>query len=649
MQLKFVGKIFSEKRFVWGKCVFIPPTPKKTTWIGTLAGLGLVYGSILTSVVYLVNFIKDKIHTLQDADAVLAIVLLSLILIPGALYGGVLLHSIRKTQQGSIFALVGLSITGMSLVGVITNMASMMADCSITPVVSTKSALEELIPLMGLTPTQVTIGTDIVLIGLMISLAKGLSALGKITGPTAIIYLLLGALGGGMAITYHPAILQVLLPWKMVPLAVNYLVAHPWVAVAEVLVFTFLSVTGGEAMFADAAQVGVGNIRRGWFVIVLPFLIVSYLGQFALLCHGIETGTDIGSPWYATLKLIQPVSVINVGVTVLMVIAASYTILTGGFGMGEVGYQRKLMPYLPALYPTKYGEQMFTPAAAVIFGLWGLFLNHWYDTSSALADPYAGVITLAMMSTFSVGAKYLWDTLKSTGERIILTIVMVLGGGLVLIYGAALIPLTIKHGSGLFIVLAFYVILMLVEKIINSVKERVKVYMAKEEFMKLVNEQYCNKDGRTVVIPITTRNHEMEATFLKDPIKAGKFVFFTIRKDLHHNNLGWIYDEVKEGNVTHYFIKVGAQMPENIEVYLSHLIPNIAYEKHIWKKRANSYGPALQSLTEQIVMNVIYPIHEFLLHGPEKMVFTKGSKFKIHPVNVCSQPAVEAAGNLRLE
>ncbi len=630
----------------------LEPTPKKTTWIGTLAGLGLVYGSILTSPVYLPGFVKQHLHNLNDVYSVLAIVLLSLILIPGALYGGVLLHSIRKTQQGSIFALVGLTITGMSLVGVITNMASMMADCSITPVVSIKSALEELIPLMGLTPTQVTIGTDIILIGLMISLAKGLSALGKITGPTAIMYLLLGALGGGLAITYHPAILQVLLPWKMVPLAINYLIAHPWIAVAEVLVFTFLSVTGGEAMFADAAQVGVGNIRRGWFVIVLPFLVVTYLGQFALMAHGLETGVDIGSPWYATLKLIQPVSVINVGVTVLMVIAASYTILTGGFGMGEVGYQRKLMPYLPALYPTKYGEQMFTPAAALIFGLWGLFLNHWYDTSAALADPYAGVITLAMISTFSVGAKYLWKTLKSSFERIILVLVMILGGGMILLYASALLPLTLKHGQGLMIVLTFYVILMIIEKIINTVKERVKVYMKKEEFMKIVNEKFCNKDGRTVVIPITTRNHDIEATFLKAPIHAGRFIFFTIRKDLHDHNVGWKYEEITEDNVTHYFIKTGAQMPENIEVYLAHLIPGIKYEKHIWKKKANSYGPALSSLTEQIVMNVVYPIHEWLLHGPEKKVFNSkngSDKVRIHPVTVSEQPPIEEPGNLRLE
>jgi K+ transporter len=627
----------------------LEPTPKSTTWRGTLVCLGIVFGSILTSPVYLPGFVKEHLHTVEEVKQVLAIVLVSLLLIPGALYGGLLLHSIRKTQQGSIFAMLGMTITGMSLAGVITNMSSMMADCSITPVVSIKSALEELIPLFGLTPWQVTIGTDIVLIGLMISLAKGLSALGKITGPTAIIYLILGMLGGGIAITYYPPILEVLLPWKMVSYAYTFIATHEWYVSALILVFTFLCVTGAEAMFADAAQAGVGNIRRSFFLIVLPFLIVTYTGQFAMIAYGIQTGTDIGSPWYATLALINPVAIGNVLITVLMVISASYTILTGGFGMGEVAYQRNLMPYLPALYPTKYGEQLFTPIAALVFGFWGVFLNHWYPTSAALADPYAGVITLAMISTFTVGASYLWTNLSTTIERILLVIGLILGGGLVLLYTVALIPLTIKHGSGLFIVIGFYVILMLIEGTINRVKERVKTYVPKENFLKQVNEKFINQDGRTIVIPVTTRKDNIEATYLKDPAFAGKIIFFTISKDLHNNNLGWQIEKTEEGNVTHYFLKIGAQMPENCEVYLSHLIPNVKYEKHIWKKRADSYGVAVTSLREQLVMNIIYPIHEKLLHGPEKRIFAKSSNYRVHYVRVIEQQQIEKPGNLRLE
>lgn len=627
----------------------LEPTPKKTTWMGTLAGLGLVYGSILTSPVYLPNFVKNHLHNVQDVYSVLAVILLSLILIPTVLYGGLLLQSVRQTQQGSIFALVGLTITGATLLGVITNMSAMMADCSITPVVSIKSALEELIPLFGLTSWQVTIGTDLVLIGLMISLAKGLSALGRITGPTAIIYLILGALGGSIAISYHPAILQVLLPWKMIPMAINYFVNHPWVAVSEILVLTFLCVTGAEAKFADASQVGIGNIRRGWFMFVLPFLFLVYLGTFAIMAFCIESDTHINNPWYYLLSLVMPLELVNVTITVLMVISASYTILTGGFGMGETGYQRGLMPYLPAVYPTKYGEQLFTPMAAIVFGFWGIFLNHWYPTSAALADPYSGVITLAMISTFSVGLNYLWRSLSSTTERILLVLGLLLGGGLILLYTIALIPLTIKHGSGLFIVIGFYVVLMLVERTINLVKERVKKYIPKLDFMKQVNQNYTNDDGRTIIIPVTTRNGDIEATYLKDPSLAGNIFFITIKKDLHENSLGWSVDRTTEGNVTHYSLTVGAQMPENCEPYLDHLLPNIKYEKHIWKKRANSYGPVLKSLREQITMNLIYPIHERLLHGPEKRLFAKNSKYRIHYVNVADELPVEAPGNLRLE
>ncbi len=61
------------------------------------------------------------------------------------------------------------------------------------------------------------------------------------------------------------------------------------------LASVFLAVTGGEALYADMGHFGRAPIRRGWFMIVLPALVLNYFGQGALL---LENPSAIANPFY---------------------------------------------------------------------------------------------------------------------------------------------------------------------------------------------------------------------------------------------------------------------------------------------------------------------------------------------------------------
>ena len=62
-----------------------------------------------------------------------------------------------------------------------------------------------------------------------------------------------------------------------------------------VLGSVFLAVTGGEALYADMGHFGRKPIQVAWLFLVLPALMLNYLGQGALI---IVDPSALDSPFY---------------------------------------------------------------------------------------------------------------------------------------------------------------------------------------------------------------------------------------------------------------------------------------------------------------------------------------------------------------
>lgn len=636
------------------------PNPKFLSSSGVKAALALVFGSIATSPVYLPDFLADKLTSPEQVVGALSIVFYT-ILTATLIYTIVLMKVAKETKQGSIFAVAG-TLGGLVLVGVLLNVAAMFTDCSITPVVSIKSALEELKSAGILTSqAQVVYATDVVLAILLFSLIKGISAIAKVTGPAMIVYMVVGSIAGVLGIMQAPEVLKAFNPYY----AYEFIASNPWSFVGGVLVITFLCVTGKEAEYIDAPAIGTSNIQVGW-AILLPFLLITYSGQCAIVYRSLESGSPIlaSSPWYESLYLIPgieynlPLIKVNAGIiiTALAVCGASYTILVGGFGLHDAAFRRKLLMYLRQIFPTRFGEQMFTPVLAVMFLVLGVFLNHYYTESAELADPYSGIITVAMLSTLFVGFIKIMSIMKTKPAKVATAMVLFVGMCVIGMYAIALIPETMKHGGGILPVLGFWILLMYTILCINRKKAEVTNLISIDDLLSQANEVITINGNNTpvAVVPVAGYNNLVADTYTRNPITEQKVLFVTIVRDLHHANKGWNIDSsMKSQNAYYVQITVGSQETGKLGVYVPEILKSLElgedWEPHMYKRYADSYLKVSFRLRDQLLMGVVHPIFDRLFPGPEQEFWGRRTKVKIHYVEVGPQHIVEGPGNLRLE
>ena len=174
-----------------------------------------------------------------------------------------------------------------------------------------------------------------------------------------------------------------------------------------VLASVFLSVTGGEALYADMGHFGRSAIRRGWFVIVLPALVLNYFGQGALL---LSDPTAISNPFYLLAPgwLLPPLILLATCATVI----ASQAVISGSFSLTRQAVQLGFCPRL-RIEHTSSEEigQIYVPVIN-----WGLMLASvglvlGFRSSGNLAAAYGMAVTTTMVITtvlFYVVARNRW-------------------------------------------------------------------------------------------------------------------------------------------------------------------------------------------------------------------------------------------------
>lgn len=156
--------------------------------------------------------------------------------------------------------------------------ALIYADGILTPAISVMSAVE------GLSVSAPAIAHWTVPVACAILLALftiqqfGTHKVGLFFGPVVLIWFGVLALLGIAGICREPSVLLGISPSQ----GVSFLVRE-WEHALPLLAAVFLAVTGGEALYADLGHFGTRPIRCGWFAVVMPALVLNYLGQAALL------------------------------------------------------------------------------------------------------------------------------------------------------------------------------------------------------------------------------------------------------------------------------------------------------------------------------------------------------------------------------
>ncbi len=362
-----------------------------------LAALGVVFGDIGTSPLYAMSacFNGPGIAvTPEHVLGVLSLIFWSLVLVILLKYVSVVLNADNK-GEGGVLALTALVINTAresprrKIYGTLGILGASLffADGAITPAISVLSAVEGLhvaapdaqIPILPI--------TALVLIGLFLIQRHGTGSVGKVFGPVMLSWFLILSVMGISWIVREPMVMLALDPTR----GLSLLATHQIGSLA-VLAGVFLTVTGGEALYADMGHFGKAPIRLGWICVVMPALVMNYFGQGALL---IQNPAAISNPFYlmAPAWSLWPLVILATAATVI----ASQAVISGVFSVATQAVSLGLLPRLRLEHSSAvHAGQIYVPTMNWILMVAALTLVMSFGSSAALAGAYGLAVSGAM-------------------------------------------------------------------------------------------------------------------------------------------------------------------------------------------------------------------------------------------------------------
>ena len=395
-----------QSEFIDEQC---PPVPdahrhgvhSRPWWVLTITALGVVYGDIGTSPLYAFQVaLQATGEAVVRPVAVMGIVSLivwALIIIVAFKYVVLVLRADNEGEGGILALLSLVSPTRLSggripllmFLGML-GAALLYGDGVITPAISVLSAMEGLkIATPGLEHWIVPL-TCAILVCLFVIQSRGTGKIGQFFGPVMILWFVGIGILGLYGIAQAPGIL-----WAVDPrYAGRFLAEAPLVSFA-VFGSVFLALTGAEALYADMGHVGAPAIRRAWFGIVLPALLLCYFGQGALvLAHPDAADNPFYklAPAWASLPLV----VLAAAATII----ASQALISGAFSMTRQAVQMRLCPRL-AIKQTSRHESGQIYIAMVNWSLMvgTILIVLAFRSSTSLASAYGIAVSGTMLIT----------------------------------------------------------------------------------------------------------------------------------------------------------------------------------------------------------------------------------------------------------
>ena len=370
---------------------------KKLTMLGVLVSMGIVFGDIGTSPLYvmkaIVNVRREAGYLPFDEyiEGALSCIIWTLTLQTTLKYVIIALRVDNKGEGGilSLYSLVKTVKKNWHYIIAIIGASALVADSVITPSLTVMSAVEGLKIYNQHTP--VVLYTCIILFVIFFVQQFGTSKIGKFFGPVMIIWFLVLGGFGAMHIADNISILK-----SFNPIYAYKLITQSPSAIV-IMGAVFLCTTGAEAMYSDLGHCGKKNIQVSW-VFVKIMLILNYLGQGAwILDHYKEVRYHGINPFFGIMPdfLIYPAVIL----ATLAAVIASQAVITGAFTMFSEAMSITFWPNQQINYPSGVKGQMYIPR--INWGLMALcfIVVLFFQSSSRMEAAYGLTITITMLMT----------------------------------------------------------------------------------------------------------------------------------------------------------------------------------------------------------------------------------------------------------
>ncbi len=382
----------------------------KVTAAGLLVALGIIYGDIGTSPLYVFNAIinSKEISELLVVGG-LSCIIWTLTLQTTLKYVVLTLKADNKGEGGifSLYTLVRRQKKWLVIPAMIGG-AALLADGMITPAISVASSIEGLKQIdafKDISQLQI-IYIVLSILALLFFLQKfGTASIGKLFGPIMMIWFTMLAILGIIHFQDDLSVFKAFNPYY----AVKLLTVYPkgfWILGA-----VFLCTTGAEALYSDLGHCGRANIRYSW-VFVKACLIINYLGQGAWLLATFKgqviTDEIIKggfNPFFGVMS--DQFRLIGLVIATFAAIIASQALISGSFTLISEAIRLNLWPRMKINYPSEAKGQLFIPGINLLLFVGCCTIVLYFKSASAMEAAYGLAITLCMLSTSILFANYL--------------------------------------------------------------------------------------------------------------------------------------------------------------------------------------------------------------------------------------------------
>ncbi len=514
---------------------------KKMTAAGLLVALGIIYGDIGTSPLYVMSaIIGDRIIDEGLVLGGISCIFWTLTIQTTFKYVILTLKADNKGEGGifSLYALVRkMNIKWLAIPAMIGG-ASILADGMITPPISVSSAIE------GLRAINPDIPIMPIVLGIIFLLffmqQFGTKFVGNFFGPVMILWFTMLLVLGSVEIMQNVSVIKAVNPWY----AAKLLIAYPkgfWLLGA-----VFLCTTGAEALYSDLGHCGRANIRGSW-IFVKTALIANYFGQGAWLLE--HTGKTLNGvrPFYA----IMPEWFLLTGIIIATsaAIVASQAMITGSFTLINEGMRLNFLPKGRVEYPTDIRGQLYIPTINWLLCAGCMAVVLYFGDSTNMEGAYGLAIIQTMIMTSIL--LYFFMTLRRYNKIFIHTVIPVI----LVVEVAFLIANLSKfmHGGYVAFAIALFVFMVMwVWREARNVRERLQEFVKLDKYYEILKD--VSKDE---TIPKYSTHLVYLTSAMYDDEVENKIIYSILQKQPKRADIYWIVhvDVLDEPYTMEYRVK----------------------------------------------------------------------------------------------
>ncbi|MBA3665782.1 MAG: KUP/HAK/KT family potassium transporter [Bacteroidetes bacterium] len=555
----------------------------KVTWAGILITLGIIYGDIGTSPLYVMSSIigKDAIDGNIIRGAVSA-VFWTLTLQTTIKYVILTLQADNKGEGGifALFTLVKRNKYKWLIVPAIIGGSALLADGIITPPISVSAAIE------GLRFFRPELNTVPIVIGILFGLffiqQFGTGFIGKFFGPMMTLwFLMLGVLGFSQLLQ-DASILSSLNPYY----AYTLLKLHP--SGILILGSVFLCTTGAEALYSDLGHCGRRNIRISW-IFVKTMLVLNYFGQGAwLIAHQGEKLEMLkpGNPFYA----IMPEAFIPYGIIIATsaAIIASQALISGSFTLINEAMRLNLWLKVRVKYPTESRGQIYIPSINWLLLAGCIMVVFYFRESARMESAYGLAIVLCMLMTTVLLNFYLH---MKRYNRFLISVIIIVYLTIELAFLYANLS-KFMHGGWITLIIASSLIAVmtawhLAKKIARRYVDMVKFEDHKQLLIDLSNDDSLQKYATHLVYMTGSNNpEEIEAKIIysilhKRPKKADVYWFVHVNVLNEPHTMEYKVTHIVDSDIIRIDFNLGFRVAPRINLMFRKVVQDMVKNKEV--------------------------------------------------------------------